>query len=95
VVQWLRCRLSRLKYEARHQAFKLDRGEMTSISGEGSEHAPSVLADDHSEIDILIGELLAALEEGLKSKAFARSIFCGLDWLSTSAPSTFACSLLS
>lgn len=45
---------------------------MTSISEEGPEHAASVLADDHSEIDILIGDLLAALEEGEKSKAFAR-----------------------
>ena len=45
---------------------------MTSISEEGQEHAASVLADDHSEIDILIGDLLAALEEGEKSKAFAR-----------------------
>lgn len=45
---------------------------MTSISEEGPEHAASVLADDHSEIDILIGDLLAALEEGVKSKAFAR-----------------------
>ena len=45
---------------------------MTSISEEGPEHAASVLAEDHSEIDILIGDLLAALEEGEKSKAFAR-----------------------
>ena len=45
---------------------------MTSISEEGPEQAASVLADDHSEIDILIGDLLAALEEGEKSKAFAR-----------------------
>ena len=45
---------------------------MTSISREGPEHAASVLADDHSEIDILIGDLLGALEEGEKSKAFTR-----------------------
>ena len=45
---------------------------MTSIIEEGPEQAASVLADDHSEIDILIGDLLAALEEGEKSKAFAR-----------------------
>ena len=36
------------------------------------EQAASVLADDHSEIDTLIGDLLSALEEGDKSKAFAR-----------------------
>jgi hemerythrin superfamily protein len=45
---------------------------MTSISEEGPEHAARVLTDDHSEIDILIGDLLAALEQGEKSKAFAR-----------------------
>ena len=45
---------------------------MTSISKEGPEHAESVLADDHSEIDTLIGDLLSALDEGDKSKAFAR-----------------------
>ena len=45
---------------------------MTSISKEGPEHAASVLADDHSEIDTLIGDLLSALDEGDKSKAFAR-----------------------
>jgi hypothetical protein len=44
---------------------------MTSISEQGPEYAESVLADDHSEIDILIGDLLAALEEGEKSKTFA------------------------
>ena len=44
---------------------------MTSI-GEGPEHAASVLADDRWEIDILIGDLSAALEEGEKSQAFAR-----------------------
>ena len=45
---------------------------MTSISKEGPEHAASVLADDHSEIDTLMGDLLSALDEGDKSKAFAR-----------------------
>ena len=45
---------------------------MPSISKEGSEEAVRVLADDHSEIDILIEDLLAALEQGEKSKAFAR-----------------------
>ena len=45
---------------------------MTSIMEEGPEHIASVLADDHSEIDNLIGDLLSALDEGDKSKAFAR-----------------------
>jgi hypothetical protein len=45
---------------------------MTSIIEEGAEQAASVLADDHMEIDILIRDLLAALQEGKRSKAFAR-----------------------
>lgn len=45
---------------------------MPSISNQGPDQAASLLADDHSEIDILIGDLLAALEEEEKSKAFAR-----------------------
>jgi hypothetical protein len=45
---------------------------MPSSSKEGSQDAARVLADDHSEIDILIGDLLAALDEGEKSKTFAR-----------------------
>ncbi len=45
---------------------------MTTITDAGSEQAATVLADDHSEIDILIADLLAALEEGEKTKAFAR-----------------------
>jgi len=38
----------------------------------GPEMAASVLAHDHSEIDTLTGDLLAALEEGDKLKVFAR-----------------------
>lgn len=49
---------------------------MPSTSNKRPEQAASVLADDHSEIDTLIGDLLSALEEGDKSKAFA-----GLDLL--------------
>ena len=45
---------------------------MTSIREEGPEHTARVLADDHSEVDTLIGDLLSALDEGDKSKAFAR-----------------------
>ena len=45
---------------------------MPSISNQGADQAASFLADDHSEIDILIGDLLAALAEEEKSKAFAR-----------------------
>ena len=45
---------------------------MTTISDAGSDQAASLLADDHSEIDILIGDLLSALEDGEKTKAFAR-----------------------
>ena len=45
---------------------------MPSISNQGLDQAASLLADDHSEIDILIRDLLAALEDGEKSKAFAR-----------------------
>lgn len=36
------------------------------------ERTASVLAHDHSEIDILTGEVLAALEEGDQLKVFAR-----------------------
>ena len=45
---------------------------MPFISSEQPGQAASVLADDHSEIDTLMGDLLSALEEGNKSKAFAR-----------------------
>jgi hemerythrin superfamily protein len=45
---------------------------MPSISDQGPDQAASLLADDHSEIDILIGDLLAALEEEERSKAFLR-----------------------
>jgi hypothetical protein len=45
---------------------------MTSINIERPEQTASVLADDHSEIDTLIRDLMAALEEGNKSQAFAR-----------------------
>ncbi len=45
---------------------------MPFINDERPERAASVLADDHSEIDTLIEDLLAALEEGDQSKAFAR-----------------------
>jgi len=38
----------------------------------GHELTASVLAHDHSEIDILTGDLLAALREGDRLKAFAR-----------------------
>lgn len=45
---------------------------MHLLSNKQLEQAASVLADDHLEIDTLIGDLLSALEEGDKSKAFAR-----------------------
>jgi hemerythrin superfamily protein len=45
---------------------------MPSISNRGPDQAASLLADDHSEINILIGDLLAGLEEEERSKAFAR-----------------------
>jgi hemerythrin superfamily protein len=47
---------------------------MTNVTHryEWSEQAGSVLADDHSEIDSLIEDLLSVLDEGDKSKAFAR-----------------------
>jgi hemerythrin superfamily protein len=45
---------------------------MPAISNEPPEQTASLLADDHSEIDTLIGDLLSALDEGDKSKAFAR-----------------------
>ena len=44
---------------------------MSSISNELPGHAASVLAGDHSEIDRLTVNSLAALEDGDKSKAFA------------------------
>jgi len=49
---------------------------MLSPNNERPEQAASVLAHDHSEIDTLIRDLMAALEEGDKPKAFA-----GLDLL--------------
>jgi hypothetical protein len=45
---------------------------MPSINNERREMPTSVLTDDHSEIDTLTGELLAALEESDKLKVFAR-----------------------
>ena len=45
---------------------------MPSINNERREMPISVLTDDHSEIDTLTGDLLAALEEGDKLKVFAR-----------------------
>jgi hypothetical protein len=45
---------------------------MPSISSERPADAASMLADHHSELDTLIGELLAALEAGDKAKAFER-----------------------
>jgi hemerythrin superfamily protein len=45
---------------------------MPSINNEPRELPASVLTDDHSEIDTLARDLLAALEEGDKLKAFAR-----------------------
>ena len=45
---------------------------MSSRDNERSEQAGNVLADDHFEIDTLIRELLSALDEGDKPKAFAR-----------------------
>ena len=42
------------------------------ISMNGHELTASVLAHDHSEIDILTGDLLAALREGDRLKVFAR-----------------------
>lgn len=49
---------------------------MPSINNERPEQTVSVLADDHSEIDTLIRDLMPALAEGNKSQAFA-----GLDLL--------------
>lgn len=45
---------------------------MPSIGNERPQLPASVLTDDHSEIDTLTGDLLAALEEGDKLKVFAR-----------------------
>ena len=45
---------------------------MPSISNQPRELTASVLAHDHSEIDTLIGDLLAALEEGDTLKVFPR-----------------------
>ncbi len=45
---------------------------MPFINNEGPQQAASVLADDHSEIDTLIEDLLAALSERDQSKVFAR-----------------------
>lgn len=47
---------------------------MHLLSNKQLGQAASVLADDHSEMDTLIGDLLSALEEGDKSKALARPI---------------------
>jgi hemerythrin superfamily protein len=45
---------------------------MPSIGNERPGLAASVLTDDHSEINTLTGDLLAALDEGDKLKVFAR-----------------------
>ena len=45
---------------------------MPFINNEPRELPASVLTDDHSEIDTLAGDLLAALEDGDKLKVFAR-----------------------
>src|SRR4026208_1348447 len=45
---------------------------MPSITNQPREHTASVLAHDHSEIDTLIGDLLAALEEGDELRVFPR-----------------------
>ena len=45
---------------------------MPSINNEPRELPASILTYDHSEIDILAGDLLVALEEGDKLKVFAR-----------------------
>ena len=52
-------------------------------------------AHDHSEIDTLIADLLAALEKGDKLEVFRASICYGRDWLFIYGPSIFACFLLS
>jgi hemerythrin superfamily protein len=45
---------------------------MPSINNEPRELPATVLTDDHSEIDTLASDLLAALEDGDKLKVFAR-----------------------
>lgn len=45
---------------------------MPFMSNEQSEQPGTLLANDHSKIDTLIVDVLSALEEGDKSKAFAR-----------------------